>query len=86
MQGEDDEEFLGYCSLQETYVQWISLNSGRSILLICNGSDKVSLYFENDGVWRDLRPKIACNIVQIDFKSNYHLGKEIGQGSFSKVF
>lgn len=67
MQEPQAGRILGYCSLEETYVQWLSLRDGRFLLLLSNGAETSEFYFSSPSFWQEQRVELARTTVLIGF-------------------
>lgn len=67
MQEPQAGRILGYCPLEETYVQWLPLRDGRFLLLLSNGSETSEFYFSTPNFWQEQRAELARTSVLLGF-------------------
>ena len=85
-QNDTDTDFLGYCDLENVYVQWFSLMNGKYLLYLSNENEVKEFFFTKDAFWREFAPAIGRVGVQLNFKDKYEVIDQIGKGSSSKVY
>ena len=66
-QNKEENQYVGYCILQNKYVQWAKILDGRFVFLIGNGTQMTCFYFEEDSFWKEQKEAIAQFAVQVNF-------------------
>jgi len=48
---DEETDYVGFCNLENVYIQWLPLQTDRYALILSNGTDCSIFYFSSPSFW-----------------------------------